>query len=143
MAAILKSPRRRNRRGGAFVEFIFTFPMLFFMLLGAFDLGFYCYALITVQDAARMVALYASSEIGNGDYSGACQYLLQNLNKLPNAPQSCSGTLTITSVNRADGDSIGSDVKVTVSYPTLQLVPFLGIPGQLTINRTVEARMRS
>ncbi|MGH9771469.1 MAG: TadE/TadG family type IV pilus assembly protein [Candidatus Acidiferrales bacterium] len=147
VAPILNSSRRQNCRGSAFVEFALTFPMLLFLLLGAFDLGFYCYALITVQDAARMVALYASSEIGDGDYSGACQYLLSNLSKLPNAPTSCSKILTITSVTDASGNPTGPDgnpaVSVTVSYQTIQLIPFLGIPGKLTINRTVEARRRS
>lgn len=142
VAPILNSSRRQNCRGSAFVEFALTFPMLLFLLLGAFDLGFYCYALITVQDAARMVALYASSEIGNGDSNGACQYLLSNLSKLPNAPTSCSKTLlTITSLSAGpDGNPA---VSVTVSYTTIQLIPFFGIPGNLTISRTVEARLRS
>jgi hypothetical protein len=94
-----------------------------------------------------MVALYASSSIGNSNTSGACQYLLYNLSKLPNVSgaRSCSGgaspvTLTLSSVTGPDGNSA---VQVTVSYQTINLVPIYGLPGQLMISRSVEARRRS
>jgi Flp pilus assembly protein TadG len=136
---------RRNERGSAFIELALSFPMLFFLLLGALDLGFYCYSLISVQDAARMVALYTSSSVGNGNSAGACQYLLSNLSKMPNLSgvSSCSSLpleLTLTSVTGPDSNTA---VQVTVSYQTISLIPIYGLPSQLTIIRTVEARRRS
>lgn len=141
----LRLPDQRSCRGSALVELALTFPMLFFLLLAVVNMGLYCYSLIAVQDAARMVALYASSSVGNGNTSGACQYLLSNLSKLPNLSgvTSCSSLparLTLTSVTGPDSNPA---VQVTVSYQTISLVPVYGLPGQLTITRTVEARMRS
>jgi Flp pilus assembly protein TadG len=136
-----------HERGSAMVEFVVSFPLLFFSLLAAVAVGMYCYCLISVQDASRMVALYASSSLGNGNTSAACQYLLSNLSKLPkvSSATTCSGgtspvTLTLTSVTGPDGNSA---VQVTVAYQTINVVPIYGLPGHLTITRTVEARRRS
>jgi Flp pilus assembly protein TadG len=122
--------------------------MLFFLFLAVVDMGVYCYSLISVQDGARMVAIYASSSIGNGNNTAACQYLLSNLAKLPNlnGVTNCAGspspvTLTITSVT--DGPDHNPAVTVTVAYKTLALVPVNGLPGQLTITRSATARRRS
>jgi hypothetical protein len=119
--------------------------MLFFFLLGAVDMGFYCYALIAVQDAARTVALFASSSTGNGDYTDACGYLLVNLKSMPNLSgvTTCTSLplqLTLTSITGPDGQAA---VQVTVAYQTIQLIPLPSIPGRVTITRTVEARSRS
>lgn len=138
-------PRQRDR-GSAFVELALAFPMLFFSLLAVVDMGIYCYSLISVQDGARMVALYESSSVGNGNTSGACQYLLKNLSNLPNLSgvTTCNGspspvTLSLANVTGPDGNSA---VEATVSYRTINLVPIYGLPSQLTITRTVEARRR-
>ena len=141
----VRSKRRSRRsRGSAFVELTLTFPMLFFLLLGVVDMGFYCYSLISVQDAARTVALYLSSAVGNNNTTAACQYLLSNLSKMPNLSgvSTCSGsplTLTATAVTGPDSNPA---VQVTVSYQTINLIPIYGLPGQLTITRTVTARRR-
>lgn len=135
----------RKSRGSAFVELSLTFPILFFMLLAVVDMGIYCYSLIAVQDAARMVAIYSSSPIGNGNSGGACQYLISNLAKLPGmrGVTTCASnplTLTLTSVTGPDSNPA---VQVTVAYRTIQLIPIYGLPGRLTITRTAEARRRS
>ena len=135
---------RERQRGSAFVELTLTFPMLFFLLLAVVDMGFYCYSLIGVQDGARTVALYLSSAVGNNNTTGACQYLLSNLSKMPNLSgvSSCNGsplTLTTTAITGPDSNPA---VQVTVSYQTIHLIPIYGLPGQLTITRTVTARRR-
>lgn len=141
------SERRHTKRerGSALVEFVVIFPMLFFCLLGAVDMGFYCYALIAVQNAARAVALFASSSTGSGDYANACGYVLANLKSMPNLQQiaSCSSLplkLTITSISGPDGNPA---TQVTISYQTVHLIPVYQLPGQITITRTVTARRRS
>ena len=136
--------RSRRSRGSAFVELTIVFPMLFFLFLAVVDMGFYCYSLISVQDAARMVTLYLSSAVGNNNTAGACQYLLSNLSKMPNLSgvSTCSGsplTLTATAITGPDNNPA---VQVTVSYQTIHLIPIYGLPGQLTITRTVQARRR-
>lgn len=136
-----------NRRGSAVVEFALTFPLLFFLLLAVVDMGVYCYSLISVQDATRMTALYASSSIGNGNTAAACSYLLANLSKLPNVSgsSSCNGgsngvTLSIGSITGPDGNEA---VQVTVIYQTINMIPVNGLRGQLTITRSAAARRRS
>jgi Flp pilus assembly protein TadG len=46
-----------NRRAGnSIVEFSLMAPWILFLFAGAFDWGFYAYALISVQNAARVAA---------------------------------------------------------------------------------------
>jgi Flp pilus assembly protein TadG len=146
---VKKRPLRQSR-GSSLVEFALMFPMLFFLLLGIVDMGIYCYSLVCVQDATRMTTLFASSSIGNGNTAAACQYLLTNLSKLPNVngTATCNGgsngvTLTVASVTGPDSPDSNPAVKVTVSYRTINLIPIYGLPGQLTITRSAQARMRS
>ena len=137
-----------RERGSALVELALAFPMLFFLLLGALDMGIYCYSLISVQDGARMVALYLSSSVGNNNAAGACQYLLSNLSKMPNmngvtsCPSSGTPQPVTLSVSAITGPDSNTAVQVTVSYRTISLIPIYGLPAQLTITRTVQARRR-
>src|SRR2546423_163871 len=64
---------RGDERGSAFIEFLLLFPMLFFLFIGAFDMGFLSYALIGTQNAARIAALYVSSPGANT--ANACLYV--------------------------------------------------------------------
>jgi Flp pilus assembly protein TadG len=121
----------KRQRGSALIEFLFTFPFLFFFFLGALDMGFYCNALISVEDAARTIALYASSPASNGTCPAA---LLANLN---------GATCTIVPATSPDKAPGANAVTVTVTYQTPQLLPFSGFPGRLTISRSVIARSRS
>src|SRR5438105_35263 len=95
---------RERQRGSAFVEFLLLFPMLFFLFVGAVDMGFYCYALIAVENAARVAALYTSSQSALAASSTrACQYVQTELAKMPNNSQfnsSCSALpLKVTAVS--------------------------------------------
>lgn len=129
------------------VEFALLFPMLFFLFLGAFDLGFFCYAFIAVQNAARVAALYTSSSSATAaNQAQACTYVLGELQMLPNYSSfssTCGASplqVTATSVTGPDGNSAST---VTVTYRTIQLVPIPGLGGQLSITRAVEMRIRS
>jgi Flp pilus assembly protein TadG len=137
---------RKNRRGSAFVEFTLLFPILFFMLLGAFDMGFVCYALIATQNAARVAALYTSLPGNQSDATTACLYVRAELQMMPNysqLPAACNALplrVTVLSGNGPDGMPAST---VTVSYKTVQLIPIPAVPAQLTISRTVEMRVRT
>jgi TadE-like protein len=125
------------------------FPMLFFLFAGVFDMGIFCYALIETQDAARIGALYASSQSDfAGSSAGACKYVLIELSTMPNSsqfPAGCgSAPLQVTAVSTTGPDGLPAST-VTVSYRTIQ-VPVLPIPGftrQLTISRTVQMKVRT
>ena|SRR2546421_1611613 len=136
----------RGERGSSFVEFLMLFPMLFFLFIGTFDLGFLCYAFIGTQDAARVAALYVSSP-GAVD-TNACAYVRAELALMPNSPQFSSGCssaplqVTVQSTTGSDGQPAKT---ITVSYQTIQLpaVPIPGFLRQWTISRSVQMRVRT
>ena len=146
---------RTSQRGSNIVEFAFLVPWFVFLFVGVFDLGFYYYSLISVETAAEQGAMYASTNsTTDTDSLTACNYALDTLRNLPNvgnAVTTCgSGSVTSSApiavtasavTTGADGSPAAS---VQVMYLTPQLIPIPGIlPGQLTINRTVQFRLRS
>src|ERR1700681_444740 len=50
----------RRRSGNSMIELTFMMPWLVFLFVGVFDFGFYAYALIATQNAARAVAVHNS-----------------------------------------------------------------------------------
>jgi Flp pilus assembly protein TadG len=136
----MRTGSSKNRRGHAVMEFAFFLPYLLFTFVGAFDWGFYSWALIKTQDAARAAALYTSSGTSTAtDSSGACTRVLAEMSDAFNlAGQStCTGALTVTAalVTGPDGNNAS---QVTVSYQTPYLIPIPGLlPGQTTITRVV------
>jgi Flp pilus assembly protein TadG len=140
---------RANERGSSFIEFLLLFPLLFFLFIGAFDMGFLCYAFIATQNAARVAALYTSSSAAtSADSAGACQYAFTELTKMSNSSQflsGCSGApLQVTALSSTGPDGKPAST-VTVSYRTIRL-PVIPIPGftpQFTIRRSVQMRVRT
>ena len=136
-----------NKRGNNLIEFTFLLPWYVFLFVGALDSGFYAYSLIAVQNAARVGALYTSSNLSNvADSTTACGYAIDQLRYLPNVGSSlstCSGTpLTVTAESVTGPDSQAA-TSVTVSYSTPQLIPIPGLlPGQITVRRAVEMAVR-
>lgn len=110
-------------------------------------MGLYSYALISVENAARVAALYcsASSTTCSTWSTSACPLALDQLKNLPNAPSSCasplSGSATYTASGGPDG---GPTITITVKYamPTLVGIPNL-LPGTYTVVRSVEMRLRT
>jgi Flp pilus assembly protein TadG len=142
-----------SRRGNNIIEFTLLAPWFLFLFIGAIDMGIYSYALISVQSAARVVALYCSSSAAvettcESNPAAVCTYALGSLRDLPNVPSgltTCSSspvTVTVTSVAGADGSS-RNEAKVTIAYvaPALAGIP-TRLPGQYTVTRTVAMRIR-
>jgi Flp pilus assembly protein TadG len=136
----------RRRRGNAVIEVTLLAPWIFFLFVGVFDMGFYACALICTENAARTAVAYTSSSAANAaDTNGACGYALTEMYAMSNTRglPNCNASpliLTATSVTGADG-SAASQVQVT--YQTMNLIAFPGFPGQLTITRTVQERIKS
>jgi Flp pilus assembly protein TadG len=140
--------RTASERGSTLIEFALLFPMLFFLVIGVFDVGFLINALITVENAARIAVLDTSASAGtSGSSSLACADVLQELAALPNhsrLPSSCNASpLQVTAVAIPAGPDGNSASKVTITYQTIQLIPIPGVPGNLSITRTAEMRNRS
>jgi len=55
---------RTKNRGSAVVEAALMMPWLAFLFMGVFDFGFYAYASICTQNAARAVAVLKNGVIG-------------------------------------------------------------------------------
>jgi Flp pilus assembly protein TadG len=60
----------RHRRGGASLELCLVMPMLLFMFIGIYDIGFLLYAQSQVETAADAGALYAAKQ-GFGAFNAA------------------------------------------------------------------------
>jgi Flp pilus assembly protein TadG len=150
---------QRGRRGHAIVEFAMFMPWIVFLLIGAFDWGYYAWALIATQNAARAAAMYTSSNPGTvSDSKGACLIAGAQLAFAPNIAASalvesdagvgngssaCNASpLTVTATSVTGPDSQAASL-VTVVYSTPTLIPIPGLANQLTITRTCEMRVRA
>ncbi len=157
---------RRCKNGQALIEFTLLAPWLLFLFVGALDMGFFAYALISTQNAARAVAqyasatsaLYASPDSRTATFNEACYYALEELRGQPNVTPTttCSSGTTVSSaapvalciglncnnqsVTGADG---ASAAQVTLTYLTIQMVPIPNVLGaQFTLRPTVQMRIR-
>ncbi len=149
----MKNPCREARRGHAIVELSLMAPWIFFLFVGALDMGFYAYALITVQNAARVAAITtARSEGSAGNRQEACELVLREMERLPNVPDAADPNTRLTCDDLpasvqvdalSDFDADGKLFsRVQVRYETVQLIPIPGLlTGKTTITRTAESRM--
>jgi len=145
---------RRNGRehGQSLVEASFIFLMFVFLFIGVLDVGFYSYALISVQSAARVAAVYTSTnKFSAGDSVGACAVVLKELSALPNitgnAVTTCGALpLLVSAVGPTPDANIPTIYysTVTVQYQTIFLIPIPGIlTNQLTVTRIVQLAVLS
>lgn len=139
---------RRWRRGHAFLELALFSPVIFFQFVGTLDVGFYSYALVCTESAARVAAEATSaSNALAGSSSAACTAALGVMTSLPNYGRMGAGcnamplSVTATAVTASDGSPAS---QVAVKYQTDNLIPIPGLlTGQLTVRRVVEMRVRS
>jgi Flp pilus assembly protein TadG len=159
-----------NRRGTAIVEAALMMPWIVFLFVGVFDFGFYSYAAIATQNAARAVAIQLATGLTDG-----CAAARQELGVLPNVvgvttcpgtpagvddthPVAvCSGVLSATTsapcglptAKCADCASTicaspctATSVQAVVTYLSIPLVPIPGVlTGRLRLTRIAEARI--
>jgi len=138
--------QRRKRRGGAIIELTLLSPWVFFLFVGIVDLGFFSYALISVENASRIAAEYTSSSTTNqSDQSGACTKVLAELSNLPNISglSSCSASPLTVTVNAGAGPDGNTASSVSVAYQSISLIPIPGLlQSQLNVTRTTQMRVR-
>ena len=137
-------PGNRRRSGNSIIELTFMMPWLLFLFVGVFDFGFYAYALIATQNAARAVAIHnsISKTSANGDPDGSgCQIALFEL-KTASYGRTMTGcsALPLQVTSTVMKDSNGNDMaNVVVTYQSAVLIPIPGLlPGQQTITRTAQ-----
>ncbi len=144
--------QRRGQRGHAAVELALIGPWIFFLFVGVLDFGFYSYALISVQNAARVAALTAGIDSGAAiDQPRACRLAVDELQKMPNLKTIDPETYTCgamplrvevnSNANYLDAEG-NAATWVRVTYETIQMIPIPGIvTGKATISRRVETRI--
>ena len=153
MKIIINRKRDSRRRGHAVVEVALMAPWILFLFVGALDFGFFAYAAIATENAARVAALYTSSSTATAaDTTTACQLVLQEMNLMPNTKtlNSCATPTTVSATApigvRADavtGADGANATRMTVTYRTVNLIPIPGIlMGQMTITRSAEMRVK-
>src|SRR5438270_8381285 len=91
---------RRKERGQAAIEVALMLPWIVLVFAAVTDFGFFAYAFISVQNAARAAALYTSSDplLANNS-SAACTYAVGEASFLPGVGTTCTvataGTMTV------------------------------------------------
>lgn len=139
-----RTPARR-RSGHAVIEVALLAPWIFFLFIGAFDMGFYAYSIISVENAARVAALYTSSgQSVDADAAGACRAALAELNSMNNVRglTSCNALPVIVTASEVTGVDGAIASQVAVTYQTEQLIPFPGLMGRLTLTRVAQMRVK-
>lgn len=76
--------RKRREGGNSIVEVALLAPWIFFLFVGIFDLGFYSYAIICTENAARTAATQTASSVGVQTATIACNAAWNELKGLPN-----------------------------------------------------------
>ena len=119
-------------------------PWILLLFIGIVDFGFYAYAAISVQNAARAAALATgASKASAGSQVTACRYAREELSFLTNSssfPADCLALpLKVDVWSEVDAEAAAM-TRVQVAYRTEQFFSLPFLPGQMTISRT--ARMR-
>ena len=157
------SKKRAKRRGAAIVEVSLMMPWIVFLFVGVLDMGFYTYAAISVQNAARAAAIRVAVNQFSFSTANACTSALGELRGLPNmyAVTTCAASagaisdavpaaVVVTPLNNTTSPQCAdcavspaaSSVQATVTYRTMPMIPIPGlVMGRLTLTRIAETRV--
>jgi len=136
---------RWKERGHAIIEVTLMAPWIFFLFMGTVDFGFYSYAIIATQNAARIAVMQTSQTPTTAtDSTLACNYVLTELNVLPNTRTltTCGALpLIVNPTTFVDADG-ATAARVDVTYQTINMIPIPGLTGQLSITRNAQMRLK-
>jgi Flp pilus assembly protein TadG len=123
---------RKNRRGNAVIEVTLMAPWIFFLFVGVLDFGFYAYAFISTENAARAAALLTSkSQIAAADQASACAIVLSEMTWAAygrNISPTCSIAPLVVTATLVNGPDSTPAAQVEVQYTTIPMIP---IPGAM------------
>ena len=129
-----------ENKGQELVEFAVMLPLLLIILIGVIDLGRVFHASITIANATRTGARFASS-YGYESVGGAINLDTAAIDARAQTEAQNSGiTLDTVSVNCPDGCVHGAPVVITATHDfTFLFNAFIG--SGLTLNHSVEMRL--
>jgi Flp pilus assembly protein TadG len=136
---------RKGRRGNAVIEVALMAPWIFFLFVGVLDFGFYAYAFISAENAARAAVLLTSkSRVAATDQADACAIVLNEMKwaaygrvvspTCTAAPLVVNATYQPKTFANAWGNSDAAQVEV--QYTTISMIPIPGvIPSSFVVDR--------
>jgi Flp pilus assembly protein TadG len=137
--------RKRGVKGSALIELSLLAPWILFLFVGIVDLGFYSYALIAVENAARVGAEYtAKSTSTAADQTGACTRIRAELASLPNVASltSCGAAPLVVTATSVTGVDSHPATSVSITYQGVNLIPIPGLlMSRLNVTRIVQMRV--
>ncbi len=138
---------KRRERGQSLAEFAILLPLLLILTLGAIDYGRVYFAYVSVTNAARNGAQYASvSPDAAADEAGVREAVLDETSALldtsPTNPSVVLVSPPPASPSCQDADA-NPCARVTVHYTFHTLVSWPGLPSSIEVQRTVEMRVAS
>lgn len=148
----MKNSRRKRCRGGSALEMALFMPWFIFLFIGSLDWGFYAHSLISLESAARVVALYTSADSTKTastttNDTNTCKLALDELRYASNDPStltSCTSLPVMVTYSAVNGVDSAAATSVTVQYQTAQLIPIPGLlANQFTFQKTVQMRLRN
>jgi hypothetical protein len=120
-------------------------PWILLLFMGLLDFGFYAYAAIATQNAARAAVLATSRRPGSAaSVTTACNYAREELKYMTNyssLPAGCGALPLVVTAQAVAGPDGQPASRVAVTYRTVQLFTLPFFPGQMTITRTAEMRI--
>jgi len=157
-----RSVVRDKRRGSAVVEAALMMPWICFLFIGILDSGFYTYAAMATQNAARAVAVQTANAGGTVSNAAICTAAKNELLLLPNVGLvgTCAGTLAAVSnaapiwacagilndtasapcvppavkcADCAGSGASGTNARSIQAVVTYQSIPLVPIPGILPV----------
>ena len=139
--------RRGNRNGQALLEVTLMAPLVLLLFAAVVDIGFFCYAAVCTQNAARVGAMHASTDRDLAASATINQLVRADvcaeMKALPNVGSACSDT--VVSVSTVAQPFTGADgqpaTEVAVTYTTVPLFRVPGLMGQYSIRRVVQVRL--
>ena len=75
--------RKKGQSGSSIVEVALLSPWIFFLFVGIFDFGFYAYAAICTQNAARAAAFWPRHDRRRALPPDPCSAAAQEMRMLP------------------------------------------------------------
>ncbi len=143
----MKFCRKRGDKGQAMMEVTLFAPWLLLLFAGIVDVGFYCYAAVCTENAARVGAMHASTDRDLAASPGLTSMVRADvcaeMKALPNVGSACP--TSVVRVSTVSQPFIGADgqpaTQVSVTYTTVPLFPLPGLMGQYTVTRVVQIRI--
>jgi Flp pilus assembly protein TadG len=141
---LAKDPRRDGvRRGASSAELAVLLPVLMLIVLGCIDFGRFGYNYIAVTNAARTGAEYAvmTPYLTSGQSAWQTKIQEKARDEMYQQTGYNANNLTTAAAVTIEGNGLRR-VRVTATYSSFQtLIPWPGIPSQVTLRSAVETRV--